>query len=167
MKETTIAKMQDDSSRLVADTFIDLDMMGEAKSPETLLKYIRNHSWTFLDNKATVNLSSKGNSIIVEFNSGRKFEIPIEEDSGWYILSRKVFTENEKRQDYHINESRLSKRKRVNEAISRKQKERLNLLNDIVNFAYEYGESETKSLFQQAFKKAIGDDLIESLSDEE
>lgn len=69
-------------------------------------------------------------------------------------------------QDYQINESRLSKR-RVNEAISRKQKERLNLLNDIVNFAYEYGENETKTLFQQAFKKAIGDDLIESLSDDE
>lgn len=69
--------------------------------------------------------------------------------------------------DYQINESRLSKRKRVNEAISRKQKERLNLLNDIVNFAYEYGENETKTLFQQAFKKAIGDDLIESLSDDE
>jgi hypothetical protein len=58
-------------------------------------------------------------------------------------------------------------RRRVNEAISRKQKERLNLLNDIVNFAYEYGENETKTLFQQAFKKAIGDDLIESLSDDE
>ena len=68
--------------------------------------------------------------------------------------------------DYYLNESRLSKR-RVNEAISRKQKERLNLLNDIVNFAYEYGENETKTLFQQAFKKAIGDDLIESLSDDE
>jgi hypothetical protein len=40
-------------------------------------------------------------------------------------------------------------------------------LNDIVNFAYEYGENETKTLFQQAFKKAIGDDLIESLSDDE
>ena len=165
MKQTTIAKMQDDPNQLIADTFIDLDMMGESKSPEELLKFIRRHSWTFIDGKATVDL--KGNSIVIEFNSGRKFEIPIEEDLGWYILSRKVFTENKKRQDYQINESRLSKRKRVNEAISRKQKERLNLLNDIVNFAYEYGESETKSLFQQAFKKAIGDDLIESLSDEE
>ena len=165
MKQTTIAKMQDDPNQLIADTFIDLDMMGESKSPEELLKFIRRHSWTFIDGKATVDL--KGNSIVIEFNSGRKFEIPIEEDLGWYFLSRKVFTENKKRQDYQINESRLSKRKRVNEAISRKQKERLNLLNDIVNFAYEYGESETKSLFQQAFKKAIGDDLIESLSDEE
>lgn len=62
---------------------------------------------------------------------------------------------------------RRYKRGSLKEAISRKQKERLNLLNDIVNFAYEYGESETKSLFQQAFKKAIGDDLIESLSDED
>jgi hypothetical protein len=66
-----------------------------------------------------------------------------------------------------IRESRRISKRRVNEAISRKQKERLNLLNDIVNFAYEYGENETKTLFQQAFKKAIGDDLIESLSDEE
>lgn len=62
---------------------------------------------------------------------------------------------------------KLDARRRMHEAITRKAKERLNLLNDIVNFAYEYGENETKSLFQQAFKKAIGDDLVESLNDDD
>ena len=165
MKQTTLAKMQDDSDQLIADTFIDLDMMSGARSPEELLKIIRNNSWTFKRKKATADLV--GNSIAIEFKTGQRFEIPIEEDSGWFYIGRKVFTESKKLQDYPLNESRLSKRKRVNEAISRKQKERLNLLNDIVNFAYEYGENETKTLFQQAFKKAIGDDLIESLSDDE
>lgn len=55
--------------------------------------------------------------------------------------------------------------KRVNEAITRKAKEKLNLLNDIVNFAYEYGEDETKTLFQQAFKKVTGDDLVDALQE--
>ena len=164
MKQTTLAKMQDDSDQLIADTFIDLDMMPGARSPEELLKVVRNNSWAFKRKNATANL--KGDSIVIEFKTGRRFEIPIEKDSGEYYVGRKVFTENKKQQDYPLNESRLSKR-RVNEAISRKQKERLNLLNDIVNFAYEYGENETKTLFQQAFKKAIGDDLIESLSDED
>jgi len=71
--------------------------------------------------------------------------------------------------NYRVVESnrRRYKKGALKEAISRKQKERLNLLNDIVNFAYEYGENETKSLFQQAFKKAIGDDLAESLNDDD
>ncbi len=164
MKQTTIAKMQNDPNELISDTFIDLDMMPSARSPEELLKVVRNNSWTFHDKNATADLV--GDSIVIKFKTGQRFEIPIEKDSGDYYVGRKVFTESKKLQDYPLNESRLSKR-RVNEAISRKQKERLNLLNDIVNFAYEYGENETKTLFQQAFKKAIGDDLIESLSDDE
>ncbi len=58
------------------------------------------------------------------------------------------------------------KNKKLKEAITKKAKEKLNLLNDIVNFAYEYGEDATKGLFQQAFKKVTGDDLIDALDDD-
>lgn len=58
------------------------------------------------------------------------------------------------------------KNKKLREAITKKAKEKLNLLNDIVNFAYEYGEDATKGLFQQAFKKVTGDDLIDALDDD-
>lgn len=64
-------------------------------------------------------------------------------------------------------ESTKSKNKKVNESITRKAKEKLNLLNDIVNFAYEYGEDEATSLFKQAFKKVTGDDLVDALNEEE
>lgn len=59
------------------------------------------------------------------------------------------------------------KNKKMSESITRKAKEKLNLLNDIVNFAYEYGEDEATSLFKQAFKKVTGDDLIDALNEEE
>lgn len=59
------------------------------------------------------------------------------------------------------------KNKKLDEAITRKAKEKLNLLNDIVNFAYEYGEDEATSLFKQAFKKVTGDDLIDALTEED
>lgn len=64
-----------------------------------------------------------------------------------------------------IPESKKVSRKKLSETITRKAKEKLNLLNDIVNFAYEYGEDETKSLFQQAFKKVTGDDLVDALQE--
>ncbi len=69
----------------------------------------------------------------------------------------------------HLDESVKNKdlkNKRLREAITKKAKEKLNLLNDIVNFAYEYGEDATKGLFQQAFKKVTGDDLIDALDDD-
>lgn len=69
----------------------------------------------------------------------------------------------------HLNESvknKNLKNKKLKEAITKKAKEKLNLLNDIVNFAYEYGEDATKGLFQQAFKKVTGDDLIDALDDD-
>lgn len=69
----------------------------------------------------------------------------------------------------HLNESvknKNLKNKKLREAITKKAKEKLNLLNDIVNFAYEYGEDATKGLFQQAFKKVTGDDLIDALDDD-
>lgn len=69
----------------------------------------------------------------------------------------------------HLDESvknKNLKNKKLREAITKKAKEKLNLLNDIVNFAYEYGEDATKGLFQQAFKKVTGDDLIDALDDD-
>lgn len=72
-----------------------------------------------------------------------------------------------KETDGLLEESRKVVRSRIKEdQITRKQKEKLNLLNDIVNFAYEYGENETKTLFKQAFKRVTGDDLVDSLSDD-
>jgi hypothetical protein len=95
MKQTTIAKMQDDPNELIADTFIDLDMMPGARSPEELLKVVRNNSWTFKRKNATADLV--GDSIVIKFKTGRRFEIPIEKDSGDYFIGRKVFTESKKK----------------------------------------------------------------------
>ena len=69
-------------------------------------------------------------------------------------------------QDY--SESRISRNKfAIREQITKKAKARLNLLNDIVNYAYEYGEDDVKSIFKQAFKKVTGDDLSDALIDDE
>lgn len=75
--------------------------------------------------------------------------------------------ERERRDSRYYDFEENKSKKRVNEAITRKAKEKLNLLNDIVNFAYEYGEDEATSLFKQAFKKVTGDDLVDALNEEE
>lgn len=143
MKQTTLTKMQDyqiNESRLSKRKRVNEDVYDEDYCSPYDLAY----SAVEGPDSVCYNPYSKGTSDYYEYRQGYEDAMG---DNHWTPI--------------------YESRRRVNEAISRKQKERLNLLNDIVNFAYEYGENETKTLFQQAFKKAIGDDLIESLSDDE